>query len=70
MYDYHLIHKKGSEHANADAFSRLPLPVTLDTTPQPPEVVLLIEQMRDSPVNTDHIRTWTRRDITLSQVHM
>ena len=68
MYDYHLIHKKGSEHANADAFSRLPLPVTLDTTPQPPEVVLLMEQMRDSPVNTDHIRTWTRRDTTLSQV--
>ena len=68
MYDYHLIHKKGSEHANADAFSRLPLPVTLDTTPQPPEVILLMEQMRNSPVNTDHIRTWTRRDTTLSQV--
>ena len=68
MYNYHLEHKKGSEHANADALSRLPLPVSIDKTPQPPEVVLLMEQMRDSPVNTDHIRTWTRRDTTLSQI--
>ena len=68
MYEYHLEHKKGSEHANADALSRLPLPVSIDKTPQPPEVVLLMEQMRDSPVNTDHIRTWTRRDTTLSKI--
>ena len=67
MYEYHLMHRKGIEHANADALSRLPLPIVCET-PQPPETVLLMEQMQDSPVTVDHIRLMTRHDTTLSQI--
>ena len=68
MYEYQLMHRKSSEHANADAFSCLPLPECASFTPQPAETVLLMEQMQDSPVASDHIKTWTHRDPVLSQV--
>jgi len=68
MYEYILVHKTSSTHCNADALSRLPIPETIPTTPQPAEIVLLMEQMQDSPVTADHIRLWTRRDPLLSRV--
>ena len=48
--------------------SRLPLPVEPAKTTSPPELVLLMEHLENSPVTADDIRTWTRRDPQLARV--
>ena len=68
MYNHSILFKFSSAHANTDALSRLPLPYTPSITPTPPEVILLLEQMSESPVKVTQIRSWTRRDPILSQV--
>ena len=55
-------------HANADALSRLPLPVEPAKIELEPELVLLMEHLADSPVTAGDIRTWTSRDTKLSRV--
>ena len=68
MFEYSLKFKRTAEHANADAFSRLPLPVEPATTETPPELVLLADHMSESPVTATQIRSWTRKDPELSLV--
>ncbi len=68
MYEYTLIFRSTSNHGNADALSRLPLPEKPDNTPVPVELVLLAEMLQDSPVTATQIRLWTRRDPILSRV--
>jgi len=59
----------GSPHnVNADALSHLPLPTVISHTPQPAEVILLMEEMKDGPITSRDIKTWTRRDPILSWV--
>ena len=53
---------------NGDALSRLPLPEAQKESSTPPELVLLMEHLDDSPVTAHHIRVWTRRDPALSKV--
>ncbi len=67
-YEYSLVFRNTSAHANADALSRLPLPVEPATTDTPPEIVLLADHLKDSPVTEADIRVWTRTDPELSQV--
>ena len=67
MYEYTLKFKPTTQHANADALSRLPLPETV-TPPLSPETVPLLEFLNKSPVTADQIRIWTRRDPLLSKV--
>ena len=67
-YEYSLQFRCTSAHANADALSRLPLPVEPATTEPPPELVLLAEHLADSPVTASDIRIWTKRDPTLAKV--
>lgn len=67
-YHYQLMYKPGSSNANADGFSRLPLPSPEVITPQPADYVLVMEQLESTPVNPDKIRQWTNRDKVLSQV--
>ena len=55
-------------HANADALSRLPLPVQPAKTDLEPELVLIAEHLADAPVTADDIRVWTRRDPKLARV--
>ena len=50
MYQYEVSHKNSRYHANADALSRLPLPESIETTPQPAETVLLMEQIDNGVV--------------------
>ena len=68
MYEYTLKFRRTEAHGNADALSRLPLPVAPPKTETPPELVLLMEHLEDSPVTADQIRVWTRRDPSLSSV--
>ena len=48
--------------ANADALSRLPLPVTSPLKTGPTELVLLTQHLQDSPVSAEQIREQTAKD--------
>ena len=68
-YQYQLKFKTSKQNANADALSRLPLTTVHPPTPQPTELVLMMEALdEDMPVSSHQIKTWTRRDPTLSRV--
>ena len=67
-HNYSIEYKPGPEYANADALSRLPLPVSPQTTSLPAETVFAIELLNSTPVSLTEIRTGTRRDSILSQV--
>ena len=69
MYEYTLSFRLTKAHGNADAMSRLPLPNTHQTTPLPPEVVLLMEELEKSPVVAASVRAWTDTDPLMSRVH-
>ena len=67
-FDYSIDYKLGPEHVNADALSRLPLPVNPPTTPLPAETFFAMELPNSTPVNVNEIGTKTRCDPILSQV--
>ena len=55
----------GREHANADVFSRLPLPIQPKEVPMPEESV---ENLEISPVTVKQIKTWTDHGLILATV--
>ena len=69
MYEYSVSFKPSTSHLNADALSRLPLSDVPVDPPVPPETVLLLEQILESPITVNEIRNWTQRDPTLAKVH-
>ena len=60
MFEYTLKFRGTKEHANADALSRLPLPVEPASVETPPELVLLTDHLSESPVTAAEICSWTR----------
>ena len=68
LFEYTLKFRRTTAHGNADALSRLPLPVEPAVEITPPELVLLTEHLNNSPVTADRIRVSTRRDPILAQV--
>ena len=67
-YEYTMKFRCTTEHGNVDALSRVPLRDTPAQTDTPTELELLMEHLADSLVTAKQIRTWTRRDPTLSTV--
>ena len=67
-YEYTLKFRKTTAHANTDALSRLPLTIEKPANQTPPELVLLLEHLSESPVTHQHIKTWTRRDPQLALI--
>ena len=67
-YEYKISYKAGQTNGNADALSRLPLPVMPNAVPLPGETILLMEHMEGTPVHSGQIKEWTKRDPVLSQV--
>ena len=55
-------------HSNADALSRLPLPIAPEEEDPPPEVILLMKHLAESPVTSRDIRVGTQQDPVLSSV--
>ena len=60
------MYKSGHSHGNADALSRLPLPVT--TRVEAEESVLLLREVEDFPLTANQISNWTHRDPVLAHV--
>ena len=67
-YDYEIRYRKGSQQANADGCSRLPLPVSAQEIPIPGETILVIEHLDTMPVAAKQVRPWTQCDLVLSKV--
>lgn len=67
-YNYSIAYKPGSEHANADSLSRLPLGNSPEDPPKPAELVFLMDTLHASPITPRQIRQWTDRDPLLSKV--
>ena len=68
-YQYTVSYKPGSQMANADVLSRLPLPEMPESVPIPGETVLLMQNLQTSPITFNQLRQWTTQDPTLSKVH-
>ena len=68
-YEYKIAYKAGTTNANADTLSRLPLSKMPESVPVPGETILLLEHLDHTPINSQHIREWTRCDPVLSKVH-
>ena len=68
QFKYRLTFRRTTAHANADALSRLPLPVQLEIQQPPPEVVLLCQHLDDSPITSKQIQEETDKDPLLSTV--
>ena len=65
-YDYTIAYRPGSDHANADLLSRLPLPEAPAQVPVLGDTILLVDT--GTPVTASHIRTWTLHDQVFSTV--
>lgn len=68
-YNYTLKYKAGSKHQNADALSRLPLHQPEVEVPLPGDVIMLMEYIDSSPIETRDIEKWSKRDPVLSKVY-
>ena len=67
-YEYEFSYKSAKNHMNADALSCLPLDVVPATTQIPPDLILLMEYMSNSPVTSSQICSWTKSAPVLSAV--
>jgi len=67
-HEYTIKWRNTQQHANADALSSVLLPEVPAKTTVPAEVVLLVEQLNDSPVTAQQIATWTRQTPILAKV--
>ncbi|KAK3743868.1 hypothetical protein QZH41_016473 [Actinostola sp. cb2023] len=65
-YEYSIKFRAGSENGNADAFSRLPLPVTEEM--QPTDRVLMVQELDSFPLTAEQLRAWTAKDPVLANV--
>ena len=54
-YEYTLVFRKTEAHGIADALSRLPLLEAPAQTQTPPELVLLMDHLNESPLTVEHI---------------
>jgi len=67
-YEYTITWRNTTQHANADALSRLPLPEVPPQTTIPAELVLMVDQLQDAPITATQLAAWTRRDPLMARV--
>ena len=64
MFEYTMKFRNTTAHANADALSRLPLPMEPAIFKLPPELVLLADHLSNSPVTANKIHECTRKEFS------
>ena len=69
-YTYHIQYRAGSQNGNADALSHLPIQVKEPEEEVTSEVALVMEQLDESPVTAQQIKTQTGKDPYLSVVRL
>ena len=67
-YDYKIVYKPGSKHANADMLSRLPLPQAPSEIGTLGETILLMDMLQSVLVSAQQIEQWMGRDPVMSAV--
>ena len=67
-YQYNIEYKAGSCLCHADGLSRLPRPATIINDGQTPEMTFLINHLSSTCMTASHIKDWTSKDKTTSQV--
>ena len=67
-YDHEIQYRQGSQQANADWCSRLPLPVSFQEIPIPGETILVMERLDTTPVSAKQVTLWIQHDPVLSKV--
>ena len=67
-HEYSLFFRDTQSHSNANALSRLPLSIAPEEEDPPPEVILLMKHLAESPVTSRDIRVGTQQDPVLSSV--
>jgi len=68
LFEYTLKFHRTTGHSSAHALSRLLLPVETAVVHTPPELVLLAENLDESPVTADQIHKSTRLDLELAPI--
>ena len=68
MFEYKLKFKNTTAHTNADALSHLPLPIQPPVKQPPPEIVLLVDHLDNSPVTAHQIQECTQKDPQLAPI--
>eukprot|EP00731_Ephydatia_muelleri_P039251 Em1273g1a len=68
-YNYSIVFRPGKLQGNADALSRLPLPVSPSEVPIPGDTVLLLEalDLSEEPISASTIKSLTNKDPVLSR---
>ena len=67
-YEYELRYRKGKDHSNADALSRLPSSDKPAAIPTPTDIVLSINFINDTPINYKDIARESSKDPLISRV--
>ena len=69
-YSYSIVFRPGKLQGNADALSRLPLPVSPSEMPIPSDTVLLLEafDLSEEPISASTIKSLNIKDPVLSCV--
>ena len=66
-YEYTIQYRKGTENANAEAFSRLPLTEDVKV-PTISSAIVVLAHLETTPMKVNNIREWTTRDPVCSKV--
>ena len=68
-YDYDIVHKRSSDNANADFFSRFPVQTKVQDDPDPDEHYVFTTAVSGLPITAVEIAEFTRKDQVLVKVY-
>ena len=67
-FEYELQYRRGTDHANADGLSRLPIPGEPTSVLELQETIMSLEFLEKTAVTADDVESWTEKDPVLKDV--